>query len=142
MQGKITTPDNVRPFRKYWLAHDGTAYQVDDHLLAAQYAKADSNEYEKPFPWSYEDMFRHGWVRVHTESTVIWADNTNKTMSTKQRQWLSDAAIYLETETGQKVRVSKGLDNKEQIISREDKEAMPTKTFLQTLKEITAKYIK
>lgn len=141
MYGKITAPEDVKPHRKYWLQKDGTAYQTDDHLMAAKYIQADSDEYERRMPWGYEDMFRHGWMRIHTEADVIWADGGSCTMTSKQRLWLQDAAVFLGAEAGTKVRVSKGIDSKEQIISREDKAIEPTKSFLKTLQEIAARYL-
>lgn len=141
MYGKLTPPEDIKLHRKYWLQKDGNAYQTDDHLMMAKYVQADSNEYERRMPWGYEDMFRNGWMRIHTEADVIWADGGSHVMTSKQRTWLQDAAIFLSAETGTKVRVSKGIDSKEQIISREDKAIEPTKSFLKTLQEITARYL-
>lgn len=82
---------------------------VSDHLQAAQYAKADSDEYERKAPWSYEDMWRHGWVRVHTEKDRIWADGQDGVdFSRLQKTWLRDAAIYLGHRYGTEVVLARG----------------------------------
>lgn len=109
MTGITTKPEDVKGNSRYWLSKAGEAWLVSDHLQAAQYAKADSDEYERKAPWSYEDMWRHGWVRVHTEKDRIWADGQDGVdFSRLQKTWLRDAAIYLGHRYGTEVVLARG----------------------------------
>lgn len=131
MTGIRTQPENVKGNARYWLDKTGEAWLVSDHLLAAQYAKADSDEYDKPGPWSYEDMWRHGWARVHTERECIWADGLDGTDFTRlQKTWLRDAAIYLGERNGCKVVLARGKDAKAKIFETGN----PTGEFLNRIK--------
>jgi hypothetical protein len=110
MTGIVTLPENAKVSQKFWLRKDGVAYRVTDHIQAAQYAKADSDEYERPLPWGYDDMFRHGWVRVDIENRnglEIWAD-CGSAPNYKQRTWINDAKAFIEKDRGESVRLSTG----------------------------------
>lgn len=129
MLGTITIAESVEPNRRYWLDPDGTAFLVSDHLMAAQYAKAESSEFDKRGPWGYEDMWRNGWVRVHTERDVIWADNgMGREPNSLQNRWLKDAANYMGD-----VKIASGMDAKARVMEKDKNNA--TREFVKRLFE-------
>lgn len=131
---KPTEPGSVLPNRRYWLREDGTAFEVDDHLTAAHYAQSESDEYDRRMPWGYEDMFRHGWMRVHTEKENIWVDGAaGREATAQQQQWIDAAAGQISAHVGGKVAVASAVQKKAQIIADGDEGAEPTRTFLQRL---------
>lgn len=125
MLGIITPSESVQPNRRYWLDPDGVGYMVEDHLQAAQYAKAESDEYDKRGPWSYEDMWHNGWVRVHTEPLIIWADNgMRREPNYFQKRWLKIAAVYIGNSGGSAIILPK-------LIGPGKGKALPTREFLE-----------
>ena len=121
----LVSPDAVAPNTRYWLDTTAQAMLVSDHLWGAQYAKAASDEYERPGPWNFEDMWRNGWVRIHVEEEVILIDaGPTSKPNPAQEAWLNAAANFLAQKTGKKVRLSSHPDG-EQYDSPTADEAPP-----------------
>lgn len=85
---------------RYWLDKEGRAYSVADHLQGAQYAKAASDEFDKPGPWTFEDMWGRGWARVRIEGGTIEVQvGTEQQLTPDQSTWLNAAADELSRRT-------------------------------------------
>jgi len=129
----LTPPESVRPDRRYWLWADGAAFEVSDHLQSAQYAQAASDEADRPIPWGYEDMFRHGWMRIHIEHHCVWADGAaGHTATPPQQQWLAAVRTALSGEAGTPTVLS-ATDQAHEVAVSTDPQTEPTRTFLQKL---------
>lgn len=129
----LTPPESVRPDRRYWLRADGAAFEVSDHLQSAQYVQAVSDESDRPIPWGYADMFRHGWMRIHLEQHRIWADGAAGHAATPpQQQWLVAARTSLSGEA-ETPTVLSATKQAHQVIATTDPQTEPTRTFLQKI---------
>jgi len=132
--GTPTEPESVLPRRRYWLHWEGTAVEVADHLKAAHYAQAESSEYDRAMPWGYEDMFRHGWMRIHTEQERIWADGGQGHIATpEQQQWIERAREKLSSKACTNVHVASAMQDQVNIMTSTDENTSPTNRFLQIL---------
>jgi|GEM_PF-2267326 len=128
-----TPPESARPGHRFWLRADGTAFEVSDHLQSAQYVQAASDEADRPIPWGYADMFRHGWMRIHLENNRIWADGAaGHTATPPQQQWLVAARTALSSEAGTPTVLS-ATKQAQQVIATTDPQTEPTRTFLQKI---------
>ncbi len=128
-----TPPESVRPGQRYWLRADGVAFGVSDHLQSAQYLKAASDESDRPIPWGYADMFRHGWMRIHIEDHRIWADGADgHTATPPQQQWLDTAKTALSSEAGTPAVLS-AIEQAHEVGATTEPQTAPTRTFLQKI---------
>lgn len=129
----LTPPESVRPDRRYWLRADGAAFEVSDHLQSARYIQAASDEADRPIPWGYADMFRHGWMRIHIEDHRIWADGAEGSAATaEQQQWLAKARTAIAGE-GEVSPLLSATEQAHQVSATTDPQTEPTRTFLQKL---------
>jgi hypothetical protein len=86
---------------RYWLDHEGRAYSVVDHLQGAQYLKAASDEFDKPGPRTFEDMWRGGGARVRIEGGTIEVQvGPDQQLTPDQSAWLNAAADELSRRGG------------------------------------------
>jgi|UniRef100_UPI003783FE5D hypothetical protein len=128
-----TPPESARPGHRFWLRADGTAFEVSDHLQSAQYLKAASDEADRPIPWGYADMFRHGWMRIHIEDHRIWADGAaGHTATPPQQQWLDTAKTALSSEAGTPPVIS-AIEQAHEVGATTEPQTAPTLTFLQKI---------
>lgn len=128
-----TPPESARPGHRFWLRADGTAFEVSDHLQSAQYLKTASDESDRPIPWGYADMFRHGWMRIHVENHRIWADGAaGDTATPPQQQWLATARAAITGDIGTPAVLS-AIEQAHQVGATTDPQTEPTRTFLQKL---------
>jgi hypothetical protein len=129
----LTPPEKVRPDRRYWLRADGAALEVSDHLQSAQYAKAASDEEDRPITWGYADMLRHGWMRIHIEHHRVWADGAaGHTATPPQQQWIAAVRIALSGEVGTPTVLS-AIEQVHEVAISTDPQTAPPRTFLQKL---------
>ena len=134
MDGHRVAATEVKPNRRYWLRADGAAFEVDDHLRFAQYAKAESDEYERPMPWGYEDMFRHGWIRIHAEAIRFWADPAPGCEPTpEQQQWIKAACDCIAGQTGTTLQVGSAVQEHEKVLSCTDATISATQKFIRKI---------
>lgn len=128
-----TLPESVRGDRRYWLRADGAAFGVNDHFQTAQYIQATSDESDRPIPWCYADMFRHGWMRIHIEHHRVWADGTAGHKATpQQQQWLDTAKTALSSEAGTPTVLS-ASEHDHQAGATTEPQTAPTRAFLQKI---------
>ena len=128
-----TPAESVRPGQRFWLRADGIAFEVGDHLQSAQYAQAASDESDRPIPWGYADMFRHGWRRIHIEDHRIWADGeTGHKATPQQQQWLDTAKTAISSEAGTPPVLS-AIEQAHEVGATTDPQTAPTRTFLQKI---------
>lgn len=128
-----TAPEAIRVSCRYWLRADGLAFEVSDHLHSAQYAQAESDESDRPVPWGYQDMFRHGWIRLHVEPNRLWADGDSKRQPTaEQARWMEAALAALTTKEG-----APAVRSALQFAAQSNTDTLvpnaPTQTFLQRM---------
>ena len=132
--GTPTEPELVLPNRRYWLHLDGTAFEVADHLKAAHYAQAESSEYDRAIPWGYEDMFRHGWVRIHIEPERFWADGGHGHIATpEQQRWIERARARLSAKAGTNVHVAGAVQDQANVMTSAHERTSLTRRFLRKL---------
>ncbi len=128
-----TPPESVRPDQRYWLRADGAAFEVSDHLQSAQYVQAASDESDRPIPWGYADMFRHGWMRIHVENNRIWADGAAGYAATpQQQQWLAAARSAISGEAGAPTVLS-AIEQAHEVGATTGPQTEPTRSFLQKI---------
>jgi hypothetical protein len=92
MLGPTIAPSEVKSGCKYWLRADGAAFEVKEHLAFAREIQDASDEYDSRRRWGYDDMFRHGWVRIGED---ISAGNGEGMMTPAQERWIEKAKIVI-----------------------------------------------
>jgi hypothetical protein len=97
----IAKARDVEPERRYWLDQEGRAYLVADHLQGAQSVKAASDEFDKPGPWTFENMWRRGWARVRIDDGTIEVQvGPDQQPTPDQSAWLNAAGDELSRRRG------------------------------------------